>query len=472
MAVPSGTVDAATVRTGLAATQINPMAGVRTMAAPLAIDGKHDPSNYRAAPVLPAWQFATTDPTAGKLGVECQAAPAIGWHGFARNGSGHKPVLVTGGAGAAKNRIYTVYNKEQLLTAVNEGRDDPKIIRVVGHIDFRWDKGAFKEYTGFNDQKQGGSLQIPSNTTLIGIDTNGKPARLTGTQVLIGAEMALVAGGDPEADFKAWVVAGKDPEAYPTWTRNVIVRNLKIDTPWDVNPEDSANAYMDGVTVSRAQHVWIDHISVDDGDTPDSLATDTRHDGGLDIVRGSDYVTVSNSYFAKHGKLTLVGNGDSGRAWSDAGRLHVTFTGNWWDSIHSRQPLVRFGQLHLYNNLVTGSTTTKDEDVKFGSALDVRYHADVISENNFYEFVGLKPGQVCGKLAGGKSAISFRSSGHRFISDKDDAGKAMTAIVDVDLLGCEGLPTLQLWTPPYTYNPVAADTLRTSIKASAGPGKP
>jgi pectate lyase len=469
--MPPGVVDAATLTAGLPTTQINALAGVRTYSAAVAIDGKHDPSNYRAAPALPAWQFANGDPAGGALGFECETAPANGWHGFARNGSAHKPVLVTGGVNAAKSRVYTVFNKEQLLAAVNAARNEPKIIRIVGHIDFRWDSGSFREYTGFLDQKQGGSLQIPSNTTLVGINVNGQPARLTGTQVLVGAELPLAAGGDPEADFKAWVAAGKDPEAYPTWTRNVIIRNLQIDTPWDVNPEDSGNAYMDGVTISRAQQVWIDHVSVTDGDTPDSLASDTRHDGGLDIVRGSDYVTVANSRFAKHHKLTLVGNGDSGRAWSDAGRLHVTFTGNWWDSIGSRQPLARFGQVHMYNNLVTGSTSTNDVDVKFGSALNVRYQADMISESNFYDFIGLKPAEVCGKLADGKTATSFRSSGHRFISDKGDDGKPMTSVISVELQGCSGLPVKQLWTPPYGYSLQPADNLRSSTRTTAGPGK-
>ena len=29
------------------------------------------------------------------------------------------------------------------MKAVNEGRDEPKIIRIVGNIDFRWDRGTF-----------------------------------------------------------------------------------------------------------------------------------------------------------------------------------------------------------------------------------------------------------------------------------------------------------------------------------------
>ncbi|MES2321893.1 MAG: hypothetical protein V4633_06505 [Pseudomonadota bacterium] len=54
--------------------------GTRSPGAPVLINGKHSPSNYRAAPVLPAWQFATTDPTNGALTFECDVAPAMGWH--------------------------------------------------------------------------------------------------------------------------------------------------------------------------------------------------------------------------------------------------------------------------------------------------------------------------------------------------------------------------------------------------------
>jgi len=443
--------------------------GDRSYAAPATIGGLHNPSNYRAAPRLPAWQFATLDPTGGVLSFERETAPDIGWHGQSRKGK----VLVTGGSSAAPDRVYTVFNKEQLLAALREAKNQPKIIRVVGHIDFRWrdNNTVFEEYTGFLDQKNGGSFSIPSNTTLVGInDSNGRPARITGTQILIGIEAATTAAG-PEADFKKWVAEGKGPELYPTWTRNIIVRNLAIDTPWDVNPEDSDNAYMDGVTITRGQQIWFDHVTISDGDTPESLASDTRHDGALDIVRGSDYVTVSNSIFTKHHKNSLVGNGDSGRAWSDAGRLHVTLTGNWWDHAYSRLPLVRFGQLHMYNNLVAGSTTTSDSDRKFGSGLDVRYQSDVISENNFYEFTGLKPREVCGKLAGGKDALSFRSSGHRFISDKGDDGKAMTAVVDVELQGCDNLPVRQNWVPPYAYTLRSADTVRDAIRTTSGAGR-
>jgi pectate lyase len=380
-------------------------------------------------------------------------------------------VLVTGGSAATANRVYTVYNGQQLVAAINEAGNDAKIIRVIGHIDLRWSENntVFREYTSYADQKYGGSISIPSNTTLVGInDAQGRPARITGTALLIGGELALTPGGSEETDFKNWIAAGKDGDDYPTWTRNVIVRNLVIDTPWDVNPEDSANAYADGVTVSRAQNIYLDHITMSDGDTPESMATGTfktRHDGALDVVRGSDYVTISNSVFNKHHKTTLVGNGDSGRAWSDEGRLHVTFSGNWWDGATTRLPLNRYGQVHLFNNLITGSVSTTNADIKFASGTDARYRSNMLLENNYYNIIGLKLTEFCGKAIKGKDFIGFRSSGHIFTSDK-----AGTNAVDGQC-GYAPPAAANLWTPPYLYALQTATSTLTAVPAAAGAGK-
>jgi pectate lyase len=451
--------------------------GTRRPGPPVLVDGKHSPSNYRAAPVLPAWQFATTDPTNGALTFECDVAPSVGWHSYRRNGSSHQKVVVTGGRNATPDHIYTVYNGQQLVAALQDAGLAPKIIRIVGHIDMRMSANntVFKEYESYADQKYGGSINIPSNTTLVGInDAQGRAARITGTTLLIGAELPATPTGDPEADFKAWIAAGKDGDLYPTWTRNIIIRNIALDTPWDVNPEDSGNAYADGVTISRSQNVWVDHVTISDGDTPDKLASDTRHDGALDIVRGSDYVTLSNSYFTKHHKTTLVGNGDSGRAWSDGGRLHVTFNGLYWRGTASRLPLIRFGQLHTFNNLVEGDTQPADSDLKFEGGLDVRYQSDVLSENNYYLFTNLKPAQVGGKVSDGKDAISYRASGELFINDKgDDTKPWVGGAIDISaaLMTATALPRLNNWTPPYTYTAMPPDQACVFVKNNAGAGR-
>lgn len=461
--------DAATL-TGASTPLQTALYGVRNYSAPAVVGGLHDPANYRAAPVLPTWSFATVDPSHGVLtALECALADENGWAVYRRDGSAtnNTRVSVTGGRNAAANRIYTVFNGQQLVNAINEAGLEPKIIRVVGHIDLRYSNNntVFKEYTSYSDQKYGGSINIPSNTTLVGINgADGKPARMTGTSILIGGEL----GTDTlaaEEGFKAWIAAGKDGDLYPTWTRNVIIRNLSIDTPWDVNPEDSANAYADGMTLSRAQNIAIENITMSDGDTPDSLASDTRHDGALDVVRGSDYVTIANSRFTKHHKTTLVGNGDSGRAWSDDGRLHVTFANNWWDSVGARLPLNRFGQVHMYNNLISGATEGASADLKFESGTDARYQSNMLVENMAFNINGLKVEDFCGKAQKGKDYKGFRATQHAYTSDRSGS-------TTVDGQCGFTKPTgADLWLPPYSYSLQVAASVEASVKATAGAGK-
>lgn len=135
---------------------------------------------------------------------------------------------------------------------------------------------------------------------------------------------------------------------------NVILRNFAIRKIVD----------NDGITIQNSTRVWIDHngrltfielfviylqclefsseISVDIG--PD------YYDGQLDIIRASDWITVSWNYFHDHWKSSLIGNSDALRA-VDSGHLHVTYHHNYWRNSGTRGPAGRFGHQHIYNNL-------------------------------------------------------------------------------------------------------------------------
>ena len=103
--------------------------------------------------------------------------------------------------------------------------------------------------------------------------------------------------------------------------------------------------------------MWVDHCTFDDGKHPDGNEPVRlgqrmqKHDGLLDITRQSDFVTVSWNHFRDHAKTSLVGGGD--RATADEGRLRVTYHHNHWDGVKERAPRVRYGRVHLYNNLHT-----------------------------------------------------------------------------------------------------------------------
>ena len=74
------------------------------------------------------------------------------------------------------------------------------------------------------------------------------------------------------------------------------------------------------------------------------------HDGLLDITNASDLVTVSAGIASRnHDKMMLIGSSDT--AAPDRGKLRVTLHHNLFDGIGQRAPRVRFGQVHVYNNL-------------------------------------------------------------------------------------------------------------------------
>ncbi|GAA1770828.1 hypothetical protein GCM10009734_94430 [Nonomuraea bangladeshensis] len=79
-----------------------------------------------------------------------------------------------------------------------------------------------------------------------------------------------------------------------------------------------------------------------------AAVTASHHDGLLDVIRGSDLVTVSWSVFSGHDKSLLWGNTDNPE--HDAGKLRVTLHHNLLSGLNQRAPRVRHGKVHVYNN--------------------------------------------------------------------------------------------------------------------------
>jgi pectate lyase len=143
---------------------------------------------------------------------------------------------------------------------------------------------------------------------------------------------------------------------------NVIVRNLRVSDAYDCFPQwdptdgdaGAWNTEFDNIAVRTSTHVWIDHVTLDDGEHPSSSLPTVLgvvyevHDGLLDITHGSDLVTVSWSRFLDHDKTMLIGS--TNRPTYDVGKLRVTLHHNLFDGIVQRAPRIRYGQVHVYNN--------------------------------------------------------------------------------------------------------------------------
>lgn len=153
-------------------------------------------------------------------------------------------------------------------------------------------------------------------------------------------------------------------------SKNVIIRNISVKGVGAVDEDDE-----DCLQINHeSKNIWIDHVHVFDG-----------HDGNMDIVNQSDYVTVSWSKFTytsaskNHQFSNLFGNSDSKTA--DANALKITAHHNWWgDGVKERMPRVRFGQVHVVNNLYTSKSASYC--VRAGMKANIRV------ENNV--FIGVK----------------------------------------------------------------------------------
>ncbi|MGC3965740.1 MAG: hypothetical protein QM803_21130 [Rhodocyclaceae bacterium] len=202
--VPAGYVDAKSLTDTTAALYWSGFAkmGVRSyLPASDPINTDNHVATATPAPGTPTvYPTISSDPTGGCLTVEREVAPLNGWHSYYRGDNtvgNHKQVLVTGGASAADNRVYTCGTKQCIFDAIREAKNEPKIIRVYGNIDMRVETDGFKDFTSWDDQKAS-SILLPSNTTLIGINApDGSPARLISAQIEIGKEFASTVEQQP-----------------------------------------------------------------------------------------------------------------------------------------------------------------------------------------------------------------------------------------------------------------------------------
>ncbi|KAI1411681.1 polysaccharide lyase family 1 protein [Hypoxylon sp. FL1857] len=195
-------------------------------------------------------------------------------------------------------------------------------------------------------------------------------------------------------------------------TSNVIVRNMKIAK---VEAENG-----DAIGIDGSSNVWVDHCDL----SGDLNRGKDDYDGLVDISHGSEWVTVSNTYFHDHWKASLIGHSDN-NAKEDQGALHVTYAGNHFDKTYSRAPLVRFGTVHIINTFW---------DTLISSGVNCRMGAQVLIQS---------------------SAFKNSSQNAVFFADSKETGYAV--LDDVDLGGSKNtVPAGTLTANALPYTPIKA----------------
>jgi len=231
---------------------------------------------------------------------------------------------------------------------------------------------------------------------------------------------------------------------------NVIVRNLNIvgyncaPPEVDINNGGQCQNGTDAVTIDKSsKNIWFDHDTVSDGS-----------DGNLDITHASDFITVSYTKFFYSTKRTdpndtgtmghrvcnLIGHSDSNSS-EDTGHLNVTFHHDWWaDNVMERMPRVRFGKVHVYNNLYTAAGNNY--------AIGLGVNANIRVENNVFQGVNIPL-----NIAPYSNAASIlQSVGNVFTSTSGNTAGVGTA-----------------FSPSYSYSLEGTSSLASAIMANVGP---
>ncbi len=208
---------------------------------------------------------------------------------------------------------------------------------------------------------------------------------------------------------------------------NVIISNLHI------SANTGAAGDSDGITIANSTRVLVTKCTIYD-----------CTDGNLDVVNGSDLVTISwcKFYYTRnngHNFSNLIGSSDDD---SPNSRYRVTWHHNWWSTGAKQRMLAcRFGDSHMYNNYWDCAGNDY--------ATEVRRSAGMLSEHNYYD-------GVANPLAK-RTALPT------------DLGTLMTiGNIFNNCTGRQIVSSDTVFTPPYSYPLIPAADIVALIKAGAG----
>ena len=222
------------------------------------------------------------------------------------------------------------------------------------------------------------------------------------------------------------------------------ISHLVAEPCGDVNSSDGINI-VDALLIAQ-YYVGLNPENFDQN------AADMNADSNINIVdelcsivRQSDYVTVSwcKFYFDSpddHSFGFLIGNGDDVTA--DRGKLHVTMHHNWYDNgVKGRQPRVRYGYVHIYNNYYNSNNT----DYCIGAG----YECHIRVENTHFDNVDDPWADYGGPDSGGQigwSNLKFEGSSQpSFMSN-----------------------SFPVFSPPYSFSLDSVDSVESIVRNSAG----
>jgi pectate lyase len=260
-------------------------------------------------------------------------------------------------------------------------------------------------------------IDVGSNTSIVGV---GSDARIKNGSLRIGF-MNQNDPGDPD-NYQAENVVIRNItfmdafDMFPSWdpkdSFSITITNTNgcqavYDPATDSGPHRCTfrggrwNAEYDSIAVMNAEGVWIDHNTFTDEprfDTefppvfgaPFNEATQKvqHHDGQADVTLLGTRVTISNNQFVRHDKTNLLGGSDVAGLVPGYGPgvIDVTFHGNYYQNTGQRMPRVRFGRVHVYNNVMDVDRRSSAE-YRLGDSWILGTAAKLVTENNLFDIL-------------------------------------------------------------------------------------
>ncbi|MDY0911140.1 hypothetical protein [Microbacterium sp. CFBP9034] len=401
----------------------------------------------------------------------------------------------TGGAAADPSEVYVVDTWQELRDALagtpggsqNDARFNvvPRIVYITGTID-PW---LQPDGTRLTCDDIAGRVTVAGTGAPFamadyiaafgpGIDPAGplEAARVAAAAIQaqltlqhIGSNVTLVGVG--EATVTGASLRIRD-------AHNMIVRNLTLSDAYDCFPQWDANdsggnwnsAY-DNLSVWTATSVWIDHSTFGDGEHPPASLDRVYgrpfevHDGLVDVTHGADLVTLSWNWFQHHDKTDIIGSSDS--RLQDRGQHRVTQHHNRWTDIGQRAPRVRFGDVHVYNNLYEQTDATAHETVPgspfFQYFWGAGVESSIVAEQNAFELLESSPVE---RIIAGWKGTELSATGSLVNGEPADVLAAFNATAAVPLS-----PDVR-WSPAdhYAYTAQPAVEVPAAVRAGAGAG--
>lgn len=441
----------------------------------------------RIAVLIPALATAALTVTlqagsGGELGRQVLAAN----DGWASSGAG-----TTGGSTAADDQVYVVRTRAELVAALNNGiypppsstpSNLPKIIYVSGTIDANVDDD--NQPLGCTDYYRNGftieaflAAYDPATWGRVNPSGDLETARLASAaaqqarvRVRVGSNTTIVGLGDDAVLRGVWLDVRRHSTAGGNPT-NIIIRNITFLDTYDCfpqwSPTDGAqgnwNAAYDSISLRDGDHIWIDHNRFADVATADATLPVyfgrlfQVHDGLLDITNATDLVTVSWNHFLNHDKVMLIGSSDNAPA--DVGRLRVTLHHNWWEGTGQRTPRVRYGQVHIYNNLYDIPA-----NAAFQYAWGVGIQSSIYAEENLFR---VADGITADSLLGRFNGTSLHQHGNIF--DSPSATFVADLVAEYNATHDPDLVDGVTWTPVFHTDIDLARRVKRIVPGLVGP---